>query len=148
MANPNFDAQSFLHNTIDAPLADEPVLIPQGEYEATIDKIGVKPAKDNDSGVNLNIQWEINDPELKAQLDRVKIIVPQFMFVVLDENGRLDVSGDKNWRLGQVKTAVGQENAKPWHVAMLEGAGPARVRVNHNTFNGNTNAQVDRVVKL
>lgn len=144
----NFDAQAFLQQTVEAPLASEPVLITPGEYEAVIDKVGARAPKDNDSGVNVQISWEILDEELKAQMGRPKIIVSQFMFVELDENGRIAGGGDKNWRLGQVKEAVGQNGAGPWHISMLQGAGPARVRVVHNTYNNNTSAQVDRVVKL
>jgi hypothetical protein len=70
------------------------------------------------------------------------------MFVELDESGRIATSGDKNWRLGQVKEAVGQADQIPWHVNMLQGAGPVRVRVVHSTYNNNTSAQVDRVTKL
>lgn len=142
-----FDAQAFLQQTVDESMATEPVLVPVGEYEAIVDKTGAKAPKDNDSGVNLNIMWEITDENLKAQLDRPKIIVPQFMFVELDENGRIATGGDKNWRLGQVREAVGQ-SGNPWHPNMLQGAGPVRIRVVHNTYNNNTSAQVDRVVKL
>ena len=148
MANANFDAEAFLNQTIDAPLKEEPDLIPPGEYEAVIDKVGARAPKDNDSGVNVSILWEITDPELKAQMGRPKIIVPQFMFCELDENGRLATGGDKNWRLGQIREAVGQNKTGAWHVQQLLGAGPARIRVKHNDYQGNVSAQVDRVVKL
>lgn len=143
----NFDAQSFLQQTVEEPMATEPVLIPPGEYEAVIDKVGARAPKDNDAGVNLQITWEILDEALKAELDRPKIIVSQFMFVELDESGRIGTGGDKNWRLGQIRAAIGQAG-NPWHPNMLQGAGPVRIRVVHNTYNNNTSAQVDRVVKL
>jgi len=149
MANQNFDAESFLNQTVDAPLADEPVLVPPGEYEAVIDRVGARQPRDNDAGINVSILWEITDDALRAELDRPKIIVPQFMFVELDENGKIAAgSGDKNWRLGQVKKAVGQDGNGPWNIKNLEGAGPATVRVVHNTYNNNTSAQVDRVAAL
>ena len=148
MANPNFDASNFLQQTVEEPLADEPTLIPPGEYEAVIDKVGARAPRDNDSGVNVSLSWEITDDALRTSLGRPKVIVPQFMFVELDEHGRIATGGDKNWRLGQVKAAVGQNSSGPWQINMLQGAGPAVIRVVHNTYQGNTSAQVDRVVAL
>lgn len=144
----NFDSAAFMQQTVDEEMATEPILVTPGEYEAVVDKLAARAPKDNDSGVNLQISWEILDDELKAQLGRPKIIVPQFMFVELDESGRIATGSDKNWRLGQVREAVGQSGTVPWHPNMLQGAGPAKVRVVHNTYNNNTSAQVDRVVAL
>jgi len=148
MGNANFDAQAFLQQTVEAPMQDEADLVPPDEYEAVIDKVGATKPKDNDSGVNVQIMWEITSDELRTRMNRPKIIVPQFMFCPLDENGRISTSGDANWRLGQVRTAVGQNGNGPWHIGNLAGAGPARIRVTHNTYKGNTSAQVDRVVAL
>lgn len=143
----NFDAAAFMQQTSEEKMASEPVLVPPGEYEAVVDKLTAKAPRNNDSGVNLAITWEILSDELKTALGRPKITVMQFLFVELDEAGKIATGGDKNWRLGQVREAVKQDTG-PWHPAMLEGAGPALVRVSHSDYEGNTSARVDRVVSI
>lgn len=145
----NFDAQAFMSQSIEgtAELATEPTLVPIEEYEAIVDKVDAKPPKADSewNGVTVSISWEIMDEQLRAKMNRVKIIVTQFIPVELDDSGRIAKGGDKNWRLWQVKEALGQKAIDPWNPKLMEGAGPAIVRVKHNTYQGNTSAQVDRV---
>ena len=143
----NFDPNAFMEQTVNEEMTTEPALIPQGEYEAVIDKVGQPtPIKDRDDAVRLSIAWELLDEELRQELGRTKVICFQNLFIEIDENGRI-APGDRNWRLGQVREAVGQLKT-PWNFNMLQGAGPAIVRVGHNTYEGNTSARVDRVVGI
>jgi hypothetical protein len=145
----NFDAQAFMSQSVEgtAELATEPTLIPVGEYEAVVDKVDAKPPRPESewNGVTVSVNWEIMDEALRSKLNRVKIIVTQYIPVELDENGRIAKGGDKNWRLWQVKDALGQKTIDPWNPKLLEGAGPAIVRIKHNSYQGNTSSQVDRV---
>ena len=149
----NFDPDAFMQQTFEEEMSTTPMLIPPGDYEAVIERVGQpRRVKDRATGeeredaLQLALTWELLDEQLKSDLDRTKVTVNQYLFIELDEHGRL-ASGDKNWRLGQVREAVGQLKT-PWNPSMLEGAGPAIVRVGHNTYEGNTSARVDRVVGI
>jgi hypothetical protein len=161
-----FDPASFMNQTIDQPLSDEYVLCPEGEYEAVIDDFDESVFRTNEftykKGPNaglpgemttFNLPWVIQDDRAKVALNRDKVIVQQPIILDFDQNGLLDHAPNRNVKLGQVRTAVGQKDTKPWGIANLKTCGPCMVRVVHREIEMKDKskkkiAEVDRVVPI
>jgi hypothetical protein len=161
-----FDPASFMNQTIDQPLADEYTLCPEGEYEAVIDDFDESVFRTNEftykKGPNaglpgemttLNLPWIIQDDRVKVALNRDKVAVPQPIILDFDRDGKLDHGPNRNVKLGQVRTAVGQNASGPWSIDRLKGQGPCMVRVVHREIEMRDKtkrkiAEVDRVVPI
>lgn len=162
-----FDPDTFMQQTIDEPLQDEYILCPEGEYQAVIDTFTSETAfrtnefeykKGPNAGLpgemtTFNCPWVIQDDRVKVALGRDKVIVFEPIILDFDNSGRLDLGVNKNVKLGQLRTAVGQKDTKPWGVSMLQGAGPCMVRVKHREIERKDKskmkiAEVDRVVPI
>lgn len=150
-----FDAEAFMNSTTDSPMATQMESVPEGEYLA---RVGAEPddlkldsiqgKKDTSkSYFRLTMLWDIIDENAKASLGRDKIRVRDQFFVDF-ENGLLAVGKDKNVTLGNRREALGLNDAGPFNLNQLRGAGPAMIKVKHTTNEGRTYANVDRVVKL
>lgn len=123
-----FDADSFLNQTVETSLDTKRLVIPADKYQAQIDKITTRDgiiSKGDNAGkpwVSLNVMWSIMDEGLKQEFDRSKIVVPQNIFLDLDDNGGLASGKGKNVNLGKLRDAVGQnEDGQPWSPNMLLG---------------------------
>lgn len=146
MAN-TFDPDAFMQTHVDAPMADTYVLCPEGDHKAMID--------DFDSGAFEQIDFEykrgerkgepgsmtkftcpfvIQDPAVAQKMGVEKVVVRKQLIIDLDENGGLATGVNKNVGLGEIRAAVGQNNAG-WSFPNLRGAGPVIVRVKHRAFN-------------
>jgi hypothetical protein len=161
-----FDPDDFMQQTIDAPIADDYVLCPEGEYEGRIEDFDSKIFRTNEftykQGPNeglpgemttANLPWVINDDKVRATLNRDKVIVFQPIILDFDDNGQLDTGLNKNVALGKVRTAVGQKDMQPWGISRLRGQGPCMVRVTHKTVKRKDGtevklAEVTRVVAI
>lgn len=141
---PGFDPNAFMQQTIDAPLEDELKLVDPGEYKAMIDdfdssyveQIEFEYKKGQRAGqqgsmTKFNCPFVIDSPEQQAKLNRDKIVVSKQIILDIDQTGNLDFGTNKNVPLGQIRTAVGQQQTKPWGLANLRGSGPVMVRVEH-----------------
>ncbi len=142
-----FDPETFLENEYTGAMADRPVQIPSCESLANIDNIKPREVQTKTGPrVILDVFWELLDEELKDRLERAKIIVRQSLWLDFTDGGDLDYSGDKNWRLGQVRAALGQNTpGEPWSFGMLPGAGPALVHVKESEEE--YPSEVDRVAE-
>jgi hypothetical protein len=143
-----FDPNNFMSQNVDAPMATEMRLVPEGEYQAMIDSFEAEKAfneiKWNDrntgeerSAVQFSLPFSILDEALKAELERDRIIVYAKMFLDFDDNGALSAAPDKNVTLGRIRAAVGQNGAGPWNFSMLQGQGPVMIRVTHRADKNN-----------
>lgn len=162
----NFDPDTFMQQTVDAPLDTEFKICPEGEYPAMID--------DFDSSAFEQIEFEykkgpragqpgtmtkfscpfiINDESVKQLLNRDKVVISKQLILDIAETGGLDFGTNKNVALGQIRDAVGQNTSGPWSISQLRGAGPVMVKIDHITFKRNDGttgkrAEVTRVVKI
>lgn len=160
----SFDADTFLTQTIDAPLSEFVEPIPEGDYPAMIDdfdssaveQVEFTYKKGPNAGspgtmTKLTINWVIQDEALKARLDRDKVTARQQIILDIADNGGLDFGKGKNVTLGQLRAAVGQNAAGAWSIMNLRGAGPAMIHVGHRQDKNNPErkyAEVTRVAPL
>lgn len=154
----DFDPETFMSQTVDAPLATEFEVCPEGEYQAMIDDFDSKAfgtatwqAKDGSgekSSPTFKCPFVIQDESVKASLGRDKVVVMADMFLDV-KDGQLDTSKGKNVLLGQIRNAVGQNQAGAWSPSQLRGAGPLMVRVKHRKDkNDVTRAEIRQVAPI
>src|SRR5215510_1343217 len=143
----DFNADDFLSQTVDKPLETEFTLVPPGEYQASIDdfdkdaleqidfeyKRGPKAGQPG-TMTKLTLPFVIDDANLKAELERDKVMISRQLILDLDEHGKLAEGKNKNVELGRIRDAVGQNDGSPWSIAQLRGAGPVMIRVTHVEF--------------
>jgi hypothetical protein len=162
----SFDPDTFMQQTVDAPLATEYVLAPQGEYLASIDdfesdaieQIHFDYKKGPRAGTpgtmtKLTLPFIINDDTVKASLGRDKVVVSKQLILDIDEKGDLDYATGRNVELGRIRDAVGQNGNGPWSISQLRGAGPVMVKVVHIEFERRDGtkgkrAEIERVVRV
>lgn len=136
-----FDPETFMSQTVDAANATTYRLCPEGTYQATIDEFDPskvareiewddKKTGEKRTSIMANIPFVIQDEQVKATLERDKVVADWSSFLDFDAMGQLDTGPDKNVKLGQLKEALGQ-NKPGWNFLMLRGAGPVMVQVKH-----------------
>jgi len=166
MNDTTFDAAAFMTSTIDAPMETEYQICPEGTYQAMIgdfDETAVErvefeykrgpKAGQPGSMVKFNCPFTVQDPVILAQMGRDNVRVDWQLILDANELGQLDFGKDRNVKLGQLRAAVGQNQAGPWSIMNLRGAGPLMVKVSHETFKRNDGsegkaARVTRVASL
>lgn len=165
--SPMFDPDTFMQQTIDKPLETEYVMVPPGEYIATIDDFTGEALEqiqfDYKRGIRagtpgvmtkLTLPFIIQDEAVKAELQREKVVISKQIILDLDETGGLDFSKNRNVELGRIRNAVGQNaDGSPWSIASLRGAGPVMIKVTHVEFerkdkSKGKRAEVERVVRI
>jgi hypothetical protein len=162
----DFDPETFMQQTVDAPLETEFTLIPTGEYIATIDdftsdafeKIDFEYKKGSRAGqpgtmTKFNCPFVIQDDAVKAELARDKVTMYKQLILDVADDGGLDFGKNKNIDLGRIRAAVGQNDPGPWSIANLRGAGPVMVKVVHVDFerkdkSKGKRAEIERVVRI
>jgi len=131
-----FDPNAFLNATVTEANSTEMTPVPEGEYLAIADKVTVVPwsKKDgSDSGLKLQIIWDIQDENVKALLERSKITVRQDQMLDLTDTGQLALGKGQNVGLGRLRTAVDLNTpGEPFNFSMIQGR-LAKVLVKHRT---------------
>ena len=161
-----FDPNTFMQQNVDQPLETEFVLVPAGEYVATIDdftneafeRIDFDYKKGPRAGTpgtmtKLTLPFIIQDENVKAEMARDKVVVFKQLILDLDESGGLDFGKNRNIDLGRIRAAVGQNDPGPWSISKLRGAGPVMVKVVHIDFERKDKtkgkrAEIERVVRI
>jgi hypothetical protein len=149
-ADPTFDADAFMQQQIDEPMATEFEMVDPGTYKAVIadftseafQKIDFEYKKGDRAGqpgsmLKFDLPFVILDDKQRAKLnkgDGQQLVVVRNMIVDQTTDGQLDFGVNKNVALGNVRAAVGQNTKGAWGVANLRGAGPLMVKVAHETF--------------
>jgi len=124
-----FDPTQFLQQTVTESFETRMTPVPEGEYLASIDKIALRTLPNTGQPI-LDITWNVLDDALKQSLGLPKVTVRQSVFLDLTAEGKLDYGANKNVRLGQIREALNQNTkGQPWGPMMLNGAGPAKVKV-------------------
>lgn len=150
----DFDPDAFMSGTTTEANAEKFDPIPEGDsYHGVIEKAEVnqfRGKKDpSKTYTSLNITWAIDDPALAEKLGRQSLTCRQSVFLDLNDNGALATGANKNVGLGRLRKALGQNQpGKPWSPAMLEGAGPCLLKVEHVINGEDTYDQVTKVAAL
>ena len=128
-----FDAAAFMDATVSEVMDDKFIPVPAGEYPATATKVETRNwqgKKDpSQSGIALDIQWEIEDQKVKEVTGRDKVTVKQGIMLDLTEQGGIDIGKGKNIALGALRTALGMNSpGQSFSFRMIEGR-RAKVKV-------------------
>jgi len=154
-----FNAEDFLSQSVDAPMATRMTVVPEGEYQAFIGNeaddvavMAIQGRKDpTKTYPRLTFLWKITGQPINQELEREVITVRDQFLLDIDENtGQLATSGDRNVSLGARREAVGL-NDGAFALSQFRGAGPALIRVTHRSDPRDPSikyAEVSLVVKL
>lgn len=146
------NTEELLNTTVDSQLDEFLEPCPAGEYLAIAGKPSVntftykKGDRAGETGYQLVIRWEIQDEAVKKQLDRDTVSVRQSTLLDITPDGTgLDVSKGKNIGLGQIRSALGQnQEGQPWSFNMIEGQ-PATIKVKSGMYNDRVTAEVEAI---
>jgi hypothetical protein len=144
-----FNTEEFLQTTTEEVLDDHLDPCPAGEWLAIASAPEVadfeykKGDRKGETGYRMIIKWDIQDEGAKSLVDRDKVTVTQSILLDLTEDGSgLDMGKGKNIGLGQIRTALGQNEAgAEWSPSMISGQ-PAKIQVKADVYQGRTTAQV------
>lgn len=120
-----FDPKLFMDLQVNGASSTERIPVPAQEWLAVIKKVETRawtgkqdPSK---SGIALDVQFSIDDPNLKAQLGRDEVTLQTGIMLDLSGNS-LDMSKGKNVQLGRLRDACDlNDPSKPFSFRMLEG---------------------------
>lgn len=148
-----FDKDTFLNQQTTGASETKYTPVPENEYAAYVDEeLGLESYKDPERGEVpiLVVGYVIMDEKLKEDLGLSKIVVQDRVFLDMEKDGALAFGPNKNVRLGKIREAVNQNDAKKaWNFNMLRGAGPVLIKVTHRfAKNGDGPfANVDRIAR-
>jgi len=154
--NTVFDPNQFLESQHKGNVDTSYVLPDEGEYMAqTTDKITVRSGlieKGDRAGqpwASIELQWEIQDENLKQKMNMDKVFVRQGIMLDLDANNQIDWGTNKNMRLKRLIDATGLNSQKNFSLNMLKFQ-PGYVKVEHRKIEGMDDlmAEVTRVVNI
>ena len=132
-----FDADKFMQTNITGPTSTAVLVCPEGEYRAVVDD-GDKaitarsfPGKDGKPDSHqMQVLFSILDDSAKLAVKRDKCLVPNSIWLDVNENGDLDLSEGRNVGIGRLRKALGQNDGS-WNPGMMKGKGPVMVKVSH-----------------
>lgn len=128
-----FDADAFMNTQVDGPMATALQSVPEGEYVSMIGDFDSSAFKTvntkNGPRAVLEVPFLIQDDALKAKMGREQVTHRETYWLdFVPGTAQLDNGPDKNVRLGQLRTAIGQnEKNVPWAPSMLRNMGPLRI---------------------
>jgi hypothetical protein len=129
-----FDPQAFLDAAYTESNDTKLIPVPVGEYAALIEKVTPRTWQSKDgtqSGVALDVEWLIEDQEVKSFLGRETIKCRQGLMLDLTQDGKLDMSKGKNIGLGKLREALNLNQAgQQFSFGQLPGR-MAKVQVTH-----------------
>jgi hypothetical protein len=146
-----FDADAFMNDTVDAPMATTMSSVPDGEYQAVIGDFtseALKTIEFNDkknpgqktSRQVLEVPYIIQDAALAAKMEREQVVHRETYWLDFDANGKLATGPDKNVRLGQLRAALGQ-NSAGWSPSHLRNMGPLLIAIKSKSANDPTDPE-------
>lgn len=146
----SFDPNVFLNQEVAGANETKFTPVPEGEYKAYIDDLGMDEFEGQPI---LVVTYAIldQDDKLKKLLGLEKPTVVDRVFLDTNDDGSIAFGPNKNIRLGAMREAVGQNDPKKkWNFNMLRGMGPVLLKIAHR-FHKVTGegpfANVNRVVK-
>lgn len=147
-----FSPEQFLDMQVTDANDTKVLPVPAGEFIAVIEEVKARPwTSKNDpskAGIALDIQWSIDDGNVKQLLGRDKVTVKQGIMLDMTESGGLDMGKGKNTGLGRLREATGLNTpGQPFSPTMLPGR-VAKVKVEHRVDGENIYAEVKAVAKV
>ena len=147
-----FDPAQFLEQTYTEANDTKTLPVPVGEYQAVIEKVDVRQwtsKKDpTQSGIALDVQWSIDDANVKSLLGRDKVTVKQGVMLELRDDGQIDFGKGKNAALGRLREAVNlNAPGRPFAFSQLNGQF-AKIKVEHRIDGENIYAEVKQVARV
>lgn len=145
----SLNTEEFLQTTSTEVLDDKLDPCPEGEWTALAGAPSVASfeyrngERAGETGYRMVIKWDIQDQEPKDMLDRETVTVTQSILLDLTPDGNgLDFGKGKNIGLGQLRTALNQNNpGEQWSPRMIEGQ-VAKLRIKADTYQDRVTAQV------
>ena len=120
-----FDPQQFLDTTLTDANSTQYIPIPEKDYTLLSTDVKARPWTSKDqtqSGIAIDITYEVDDPELKTLLGREKVQVKQGIMLDLNPGGGIDTGKGKNVALGRVREAMGLNvPGQPFNFRMMVG---------------------------
>ncbi len=146
-----FDPEAFMQETTEEANSTAYLQLPEGEYQAVVDKVENPksfPRKDGDGHtIIMNVVYAVSGQPVNEELGQDPIRVRQGLFLDFKGNN-LDFGKGKNVGLGRLRAALNQ-NSGAWNPKRMEGAGPVLIKVSHRIDkNGNPQAEVKSVGSL
>lgn len=143
----SFDPATFLNQTVTDSNDTKVVPVPAAEYLAIATKVDIKPwaKKDgSDSGLKLEIVWEVQDENVKALIGR-EPTVKQDQMLDLTAEGGLETGSGKNVGLGRIREALGLNTpGEPFAFSMIQGR-MAKIMVSHRINGEDVYAEVKKI---
>jgi hypothetical protein len=148
-----FEPSAFLDAAIAEPNTRRPPLTP-GDYIATISDMkadswtGKQDPSKKGIKFNLTLKVQITDPNTQAAQGASEITL--FDTIMLDTTpaGGIDMAPGKNTRLGRYRTALGMNEAGQTFVPRQMVGRSIRVKVAHETYQGEIQDKIDSVAKI
>lgn len=147
-----FSPEQFLDMQVTESNDTKVTPVPVGEYIAICSEVKVRPwsskSDPSKSGIALDLQWSIDDANVKALLGRDEVKVKQGVMLDLTESGGLDMGKGRNVGLGRLREAVGlNAPGQPFSVTMVQGR-VAKVLISHRAVDDQIFAEVKAVAKV
>lgn len=150
-----FDPNQFLNSTVSSPMSTSIPPVPEGEWTAMIDdsdKFVEFREADTKNGPRpiCTVWFKIVDDKCRALAGRDNIRVKQDIWLDL-VNGSLDTSQGKNIRIGQLRSALNQNDVGSWSFGLIRGAGPVKVKTIQRPNEKDPTSpysEVDRVLRI
>lgn len=142
-----FDPDAFLNTQTTEANETHYTPVPGGDYKGVISDLKLRTPKES---VIAELYWQLLDvPDaVLKEFGREKVIVRQSVFLDI-ENGVLAQGKNKNVQLGMVREALGLNTAgQPFSLRMLNGAGPAQLRVEVKARADNAEIQENRITRV
>lgn len=123
----DFNPENFLNTEVQGIGETEYTAVPEGEYQAVIKSVIADLAGDKPI---LRASWIIDSAEVRELMGQDEPICTQTFWLDLNENGTLAFGKNKNIKLNQCRSALGQNTGSPWKPSDMVGQ-PATVMVRH-----------------
>jgi hypothetical protein len=142
----------LLDMSVDQANDTKVIPVPVGEYIAVCTEVKARPwsskSDPSKSGIALDLQWSIDDANVKALLGRDDVKVKQGVMLDLTESGGLDMGKGRNVGLGRLREAVGLNTpGQPFSVTMVQGR-MAKVLISHRAVDDQIFSEVKAVAKI
>jgi len=112
-----FDPDSFMNSEVEEALSTEYVPIPEGDYQAVIDK--ATPKVTPNGNALIEVHWKIDAPGVDDAHEKT---VRQAIWLDITGSGALETGKGKNVALGRLREALSQNvPGQRWNPGMLEG---------------------------
>lgn len=143
--NTVFDAEAFANTAYEGANDDKYTPVPAKEYVAVAKKHAFRRAKQS---TICDLYWALDDQEARDATGMDEPQARQSLFLDLTPSGGLDMGQGKNVQLGKLRTALNvNDPSKPFRFDDLLGK-PARIKVEHRIYEGDTFADVKAVTAL